>query len=288
MATKPTNLPEWCTSGIKRDPNPTMQERGWDTSDGTADGIAEKPTLEHTNGWMHNVCEFIKYLIPLTSDPVGTISVSMLTEQQMNQNYSGLWVRCDGRSCVGTTYANLSGKGTVPDLRNKYMVGAGTNTDGTYFADLLEEKSLYLYAGNSGSTLVTGGTQINNGGDVLSFPSALMTTTTSVATNNFTYTTTQQYVDLFYQSMGTSFANAAEVKPGGLFNASGSEFVTEQWPIRMDDHVHNFSFPPSESSLSAFAPGGVSPEDIQEVDTIDYADHTFMFSMKTNIFIRIN
>ena len=47
-------------------------------------------------------------------------------------------------------------------------------------------------------------------------------------------------------------------------------------------------FSPSESSLSAFAPGVVSPEDIQEVDTIDYADHTFMFSMKTNIFIRIN
>ena len=140
MSLKPSNSAEWCLNGSKREPTQSMKDFGWQTTDGTVDGVADKPTLEHTNGWMHNVGEFIKYLLPLTSDPVGTISVSMLTEQQMNQENAGLWVLCDGRNCGGTEYASITGNNKVPDLRKKYMVGAGTNANGTFFANLLEEK----------------------------------------------------------------------------------------------------------------------------------------------------
>lgn len=90
--------------------------------------------------------------MPLTNivqnqSPVGTIKSSMLTLAQFQaQNGTG-WVLADGGSCVGSSYATLTGFTTVPDARGLTLRGKnngrsdgnqnpdGDSTLGTYQAD---------------------------------------------------------------------------------------------------------------------------------------------------------
>jgi len=296
MAVKPNNSPDWCINGIKRDPIESMKNFGWKTSDGTVNGVPDKPTLEHTNGWMHNVGEFIKFLIPLTSDPIGTISMSMLTEQQMNQDNAGLWVLCDGRNCGGTGYAQLTGNNKVPDLRNKYLVGAGTNSDGTFFANLLDEKQAYIHSEGTSVSINVGGSALNIGGDTLAFPSDTMSSVSSIDTNNFEISIPLSYERIFDGPYPPRVPDE-DTDDGGLVGASiwpgvisptSSGLQAYNWDVVMNNHTHTFSFSPSPSVVTGQVTTSSNDADITDVEDITFADNTFMHSMKTNIFIRIN
>jgi hypothetical protein len=62
---------------------------------------------------------------------VGSIVSSTLTENQFitaTGKDSANWRMCDGRSAVGTTYATLTGRANVPDLRGAYFRMAGNNS----------------------------------------------------------------------------------------------------------------------------------------------------------------
>lgn len=69
--------------------------------------------------------------------PVGTILHSMLTLTQFQTAIGSLgngWVLANGQSCVGSTYAAITGFTTVPDMRGRVLRGknngATTNPDG--------------------------------------------------------------------------------------------------------------------------------------------------------------
>lgn len=305
MAIKPSNSPDWCSNGIKREPTESMKNFGWKTSDGTVDGVPDKPTLEHTNGWMHNIGEFIKFLVPLTSDPIGTISMSMLTEQQMNQDNAGLWVLCDGRNCGGTGYAELTGNNKVPDLREKYLVGAGTNTDGTYFTDLLQDKEQYLYPDDNAVNIVVGGSNLNIGGDVLPIPEIETSALTNVHTHGTTITTTSIFKNYYDQ------APLIEISSGGIDAGvtapfdNTTRFISPldpdswdkvdayNWTITAEPHEHDFTLVPKDFDGNSVAEADSwelenADADINVVSNINYGDNTIMYSMKTNLFIRIN
>ena len=78
---------------------------------------------------------------------VGDVEQSMLTLAQFQAIKGTGWVLADGSSCVGTTYATITGASTVPDLRglvlrgkNNGRVDGNQNPDGevalgTYQAD---------------------------------------------------------------------------------------------------------------------------------------------------------
>jgi len=70
MPTKPTVSTDWAKSGsaLKLQPSGTQQTRGWDTDDGTTDGVPEKPTLQHQNGWQSNVNDWCDYFTAKTDD----------------------------------------------------------------------------------------------------------------------------------------------------------------------------------------------------------------------------
>ena len=61
---------------------------------------------------------------------IGTVIHSLLTEGQFitaSGTDSNNWRLCDGRSAAGTTYAQITGRGSVPDLRGAYFRMAGQN-----------------------------------------------------------------------------------------------------------------------------------------------------------------
>lgn len=62
---------------------------------------------------------------------IGEIKSSMLTLTQMQNLYGSGWVLCDGGSCAGSIYENITSNSTVPDLRAAFLRGAGTSTQFT-------------------------------------------------------------------------------------------------------------------------------------------------------------
>ena len=70
--------------------------------------------------------------------PVGTLIHSGLTFAQFTTiQTSGSWVPCDGRSCLGTTYATVTGATNVPDFGGRFLRiqntpgGSSQNPDNT-------------------------------------------------------------------------------------------------------------------------------------------------------------
>ncbi len=55
--------------------------------------------------------------------PVGTIVASMLNETQFNKTSEGLWVLADGRNVASTTYSEITGRTSAPDLRGYFLRG---------------------------------------------------------------------------------------------------------------------------------------------------------------------
>ena len=66
----------------------------------------------------------------VTTNPVGTVINSLLTETQFVTAYPGdaaNWALCDGRNIAGTRLATILGRDTIWDLRGAYFRMAGTN-----------------------------------------------------------------------------------------------------------------------------------------------------------------
>ena len=64
MTTKPTENTEWATDAgsLKIEPTPRHRTQGWTTSDDTINGVPEKPTLQHQNGWNYNAHLWAKWI----------------------------------------------------------------------------------------------------------------------------------------------------------------------------------------------------------------------------------
>lgn len=89
---------------------------------------------------------FLNSSISSTIDiPIGTIIQSMLTITQFQNIKGNGWILADGSSCVGSSYASITGFTVVPDIRGRTLRGksytSGNNPDGdlslgTYQADM--------------------------------------------------------------------------------------------------------------------------------------------------------
>lgn len=66
--------------------------------------------------------------------PIGTYRQSDLTLAQYQAQTPGIWVLADGAACAGSTYATVTGKSNVPDMRGTVPRmkdnGKGLNPDG--------------------------------------------------------------------------------------------------------------------------------------------------------------
>jgi hypothetical protein len=58
-----------------------------------------------------------------STGPIGAIVSSLLTETQYQSLYGTGWVLMDGRSCVGSAYAAVTGAATIPDARGMLLRG---------------------------------------------------------------------------------------------------------------------------------------------------------------------
>jgi len=56
-------------------------------------------------------------------NPVGMIVAADLTPAQFQSLNGSSWVVCDGASCSGSKYANVTGQTLVPDLRGRVVAG---------------------------------------------------------------------------------------------------------------------------------------------------------------------
>lgn len=54
---------------------------------------------------------------------IGSVVSSVLTETQFQALHGTGWVLMDGRSCVGSTYATITGQSTIPDARGMVLRG---------------------------------------------------------------------------------------------------------------------------------------------------------------------
>ncbi len=57
---------------------------------------------------------------------IGEEKAAYLTEAQFQAVAGPTWVLQDGRSCIGSAYASLTGQATVPDMRGRTGISAGT------------------------------------------------------------------------------------------------------------------------------------------------------------------
>lgn len=298
MSQRPTQDPDWATdqSALKRDPTSTMQLRGWDTSDGTADGIAQKPTLEHTNGWMHNVGEWLKNLSGDNTDPIGTVVMSMLTEQQFNGEVSGSWVKCDGRSCAGTRYSQITGKGAVPDLRSRYLVGSGQNSDSNFgkVCDLHDSVDAYVFADNVDLLVNTGGKTFTVGGSYIDLTGKKISGEYLGSEHKANYTITHKRHTIETSNYYPPSLNVALFYPEPapyklLYSSPSVGLAAHALQIQHLEHNHTYNIPAISGPRHEENMGvdNKSDSEVREVQ-FDYDDETLFTGIQTNHFIRIN
>ena len=298
MSQRPTEDASWATdsSALKRDPTATMQQRGWDTSDGTPDGLAQKPTLEHTNGWMHNVGEFIKSLSGDNSDPVGTVVMSMLTEQQFNAEVSGSWVKCDGRSCAGTRYSQITGKGTVPDLRSRYLVGSGQNSNSNFgkICDLHETVDAYVYSDDFEIIVPTGGKTFNVGGSYIDLTGKFITGDQfgSAHTANYTITHKRHTIETsnyYPHPVHVEFFYPQSAPNRILYAGPSVGLAPHSLQVKHFSHEHTYNIPATTGPRHDGNMGrnNKSDSDVREIQ-YDFDDATKFTGLQTNQFIRVN
>jgi len=298
MSQQPSQQPDWATesTALKRNPTPTMQQRGWDTSDGTTEGIGQKPTLEHTNGWMHNVSKWIKYLASNNTAPIGTVVMSMLTEQQYNEEVSGSWILCDGRSCAGTIYADVTGKNKVPNMVGRYLVGSGDNGS-SKIGDLHEEVDSYVYSTTPGAKVATGGTQVTIGGSSIDMSSY---TATIPSVSGFTSASISAKAKVINRRLYFPYNNNFDPNDIDRYDilsvvnrfVADSDNIYVNIPISSQPHSHTFNIPTTNDSIETDLANNIgyqnkSDSDLSNPD-LNFSDKTKVTGLKTNYFIRIN
>jgi len=307
MAQRPSQEPDWATeeSALKRNPTAQMQAKGWTTNDGTSDGIPEKPILEHTNGWMYNVSQWIKSLANQRTDPVGTVVSSVLTQFQFLEATEGNWVLCDGRNCVPSLYNELTGQTTVPNLVKKYLVNAGTNSNANigFVGDLYETVTSQVFPQNSLDAILElelGNTSMNV--NYQPIPTDGFQSPSNISSNNqklYNYQLPVQESDLsyFYVTNPGQIPPSLQYYTGALVTGINGGAPTEGIIkyIQLEQHTHTYSLPetnfagPINSFLTIADPfqDQLAEEDIRQLD-FDYDEETTFDGLKVNYFIRIN
>lgn len=82
-----------------------------------------------------------------SSQPIGSIQASLLTETQFQSQFGAGWVLAKGQNVSGSNYANITGSLTVPDLRGVFLRGKNNGrSDGNENPD--GESSLGTYQGD--------------------------------------------------------------------------------------------------------------------------------------------
>lgn len=91
---------------------------------------AEEATAKHARGMvyldhekMHVLVSNGTSFIRLSSEPIGTIKTSLLSETQFQSEVGPEWILADGRDVTGSDYALLTGNTTVADLRGMFLRG---------------------------------------------------------------------------------------------------------------------------------------------------------------------
>jgi hypothetical protein len=70
-----------------------------------------------SEGTMTRIGAAINWIVENTSQHVGDVQASMLTEAQFQAKRNTTWVLMDGRDVTGSDYATLTGNSTIPDAR---------------------------------------------------------------------------------------------------------------------------------------------------------------------------
>lgn len=175
----PTGSTEWASSltALTIEPTAVHKDKGWDTDDGTINGIPERPTLQADNGWQKNVHEWLQHVttnigqIALT--PAGSIISVMphLTGAAIAPPSGTVvngWMTCDGSAIPpGNTLS-----GVTPILDNdRFIMGANTsgNTGGVNSKTLVEANlPSHNHSDGSYTTSITGGPYASSGhGNIL-------------------------------------------------------------------------------------------------------------------------
>jgi hypothetical protein len=86
---------------------------------------------------------------------VGTIVLSVLNEDQIGPDYA----LCDGRSCVGSKYSQITQLTAVPDMRNRFIRGTTISSEvGTIRGSTTSVSGLSLTLSGAGAHTHTGTT----------------------------------------------------------------------------------------------------------------------------------
>jgi hypothetical protein len=70
-----------------------------------------------SEGTMTRIGSSINWIIENSTEKVGDIKASMLTESQFQSQRTTKWVLMDGRNVSGSDYSVLTGNSTIPDAR---------------------------------------------------------------------------------------------------------------------------------------------------------------------------
>ena len=89
----------------------------------------------------------INYLLSAVL-PVGSVVHSMLTEAQFQDEAGDGWILADGRSVADSSYAEITGFTTVPDLRGIFLRGKN-NGRNTTLGNASGESALGTYQGDA-------------------------------------------------------------------------------------------------------------------------------------------
>jgi len=298
---KPSEYPDWAndSSALKRNPDISMSENGWKTSDGTTEGVAQKPTLEHTNGWFNKVGLWIRELSQNGGDPVGTYLETTLTETQFNTLQAGIWMPCDGRSCAGTLYAQRTGRNTVPDLRYKYLYMSGQNTTTTIpdMGAVATESDQYMYTDNMVLTVDTGSLDIQVGGDSVSYDGDFITGTSDTHSQYVNVPLSSYESKLFFSGSALFLETKDEFKrispdmdSGELANglSYGQATNASDIKIQVQSHTHTYTANATGNLNFEVEKTLSNPNPYLKAVNINYAEETVLQSHQCNIFIRVN
>lgn len=114
-----------------------------------------------SEGTLTRIGAAINWIIENTSQKVGDVQTSMLTETQFQASRDNKWVLMDGRDVTGSDYAILTGNTVIPDARAtvlrmkdnaRALDPAGDAALGSYQADQIAAHRHFWAVAGAGST----------------------------------------------------------------------------------------------------------------------------------------
>lgn len=120
MATEPTKLPEWASSGSAAitEPSEAKKDLGW---------IAEKPPHEYFNWLLNLIYQWVEFF-KLIGVPIGSV---LFWHKSLTgvPSLSGQWVECNGQT-LSDVESPLDGQ-VIPDINGDARFIRGAATSGT-------------------------------------------------------------------------------------------------------------------------------------------------------------